>query len=800
MQLCSECKKNAAVLYISAAIDGKPKMRGLCLKCAKKLGVPGIDRMLKSQGVTDENIDAITDKINQSMQSFENGIAGLNSSLNTPEFQTSFIDAMKNLFENSKNIPVNDENPDEEDKSRPESYDEEDESEDYEEYEDDDSGFYQNIDRIFGQDDSSYKDPYEREYKKAKMKTINKYGTSLTGLAREGRLDPVIGREKEISRLTQILNRRSKNNPVLLGEPGVGKTAIAEGLAQKIVSGEISSKLKDYEVIQLEMGSLVAGTQFRGQFESRINNIIEEASANGRVILVIDELHSIMGAGEVHGGSLDAANILKPALAKGKIQIIGSTTMDEYRKFIEKDKALERRFQPIKVEEPNVDDSIEILKGLRSRYEEYHKVRYSDEVIKSAVMLSKKYINDRFLPDKAIDIIDEAGSKANLENTALARIKEIKDKLVDLKADELKYSQDADYEKAADCKQQEIKLDDELKLLGNDIYKIITNDDVARVVEQWTKIPASSISEGESQKLMKLESTLKKRIIGQDKAVDAVSKAIRRNRAGISTVKRPASFLFIGPTGVGKTQLVKELAAEMFGTADSIIKLDMSEYMEKHSVSKLIGSPPGYVGYDDAGQLTDRVRRRPYSIVLFDEIEKAHPDVFNMLLQIMEDGVLTDSQGQTVHFENCLIIMTGNIGTTFKNKTLGFAASEQDMEETRIKDALKDSFKPEFLNRLDEIVIFNKLGKEELIKIIDIMIGNLQEVLVKKGIHLIVTPEVKEFLIENATNETYGARPLRRAIQKYIEDEIADMIITKQDSLSELFAKVNGKKVAIEPA
>lgn len=794
MQLCSECKKNIAVLYISANIDGQPKMRGLCLSCAKKLAVPGIDQLLKTSGINEDELDDVTEKMNSSMANFGESLKNLTES---EEFPEELMNSMKDMYYSAREFYGQ---PKKEEKKDDKAADKKDNSselfDDYNYSNGEEEEFFSGMNRIFGIGGNNAKPNQKKE---SKTKTIDKYGTNLTNLAKEGKLDPVIGRKEEIKRVIQILNRRTKNNPVLLGQPGVGKTAIAEGLATLIAEKKVPLKLQDYQIVQLEMGTLVAGTQFRGQFEGRMNSIVEEAKAHGKIILVIDELHSIMGAGEVQGGSLDAANILKPALSKGHVQIIGATTTDEYRRFIEKDKALERRFQPVPVDEPNEKDSVEIIKGLKKAYEDYHDIKLTDEVIEHAVKISKRYITDRFLPDKAIDLIDEAGSKANLENHSLDEIKKMEAQISAIKKLELKASEEADYEKAASYKQQELKLQEDLKELENNKYTVLTKDDIASVVEQWTKIPAKTITTGEGEKLMSLEKNLQEKIIGQDDAISAVSRAIRRNRSGVSSIKKPATFLFVGPTGVGKTQLVKDLAKEMFGSSDMMIRLDMSEYMEKHSVSKMVGSPPGYVGYDDGGQLTDKIKRKPYSIVLLDEIEKAHPDVFNMLLQIMEDGHLTDAQGQKVSFENSIIIMTSNVGTSFTGKTVGFGNSSDDIrEEQRVQDSLKDSFKPEFLNRIDEIVVFKSLDKDSLMKIVDIMLEDLNQNLISKGIHLIVTDEVKDFLIEKGYSEQYGARPLRRVIQKYIEDEVATIIIERPSASKNLTTKLMDSSVSIE--
>ena len=893
MRKCSECKENAAVLFIQDLND-RTKLRGLCLSCAKKLNIPGIDNILNNAGIDIDNVDDITEQMNEISQTMEeqfgdmdslkvNEILGKISSSNefksmmkkmgdiimnqnnnyphdkeenkdndkdtqpkSEEITDAEIDFSDNLFDNkfnkSEESTAKDGNTQDNKDNQIES---ENKDADVTVIKDDDAqvvkdndddglidiasfenelkkmfggknGFFEinvsSMPNMFGdsedvfsnnsfhEDTSERKNSEKANPKKKNIKNIEKFSINLTQRARDNQIDPVIGRQKEIDRVIQILNRRTKNNPVLIGEPGVGKTAIAEGLAYKIVKAEVPQKLLDYEIMQLDMSSIVAGTQFRGQFETRMKNIIEEARKAGNVILVIDEIHSIMGAGDSQG-TMDAANILKPALAKGDIQIIGATTINEYKKHIEKDKALERRLQSVLVEEPTIQESIDIVKGLKDYYENYHKILLSDEVIEAAVKLSSRYITDRYLPDKAIDIIDEVGSKANLSNKAIYEIQSIKDSIETLKKNQETATENNDYEKAAMYKTKELNLEEELKNLQENEYLKVTVQDVADVIEQWTKIPVKEISVEETQKLMDLEKRLKETVVGQDRAIEVIAKAIRRNRAGISAVKKPSSFIFVGPTGVGKTQLVKSLAKDMFGSEDMIIRVDMSEYMEKHSVSKLVGAPPGYVGFDEGGQLTDRVKRKPYSIILFDEIEKAHPDVFNMLLQILDEGRLTDSQGGVVHFENTVIVMTSNIGTTFKNQSLGFGAQEEEYqrEEQRVHDAMKENFKPEFLNRIDEIVVFNRLSKDNLRKIVDIMISQLQEVVKDKGISIKITDEVKDFIVEKGYDEKYGARPLRRVIQKYIEDEISDIFIMNDlNKFNVLTLQLLNKKIMVE--
>ena len=611
-----------------------------------------------------------------------------------------------------------------------------------------------------------------------KKKFLDTFGTNLTNKAKNNELDAIIGRDKEIQRIVQILNRRSKNNPCLIGEPGVGKTAIAQGLAIKIANQNVPAKLLNKEVYLLDMTAVIAGTQFRGQFESRMTGIIDECKEYGNIILVIDEIHNIIGAGDGEH-SMNAANILKPALSNGEIQLIGTTTLKEYRKYIEKDSALERRFQQVLVEEPNIDDSIGILEGIKNYYEEYHKVKISSDVIRQTVIMSEKYMHDRFLPDKAIDILDEACSKINLENKDLYKLEMLKQALTKVqkeKEEVIAADSTEDYQKAADLKTRECQLIEEIDTLNSKMkLKQLTVQDIANVIESWTKIPVKKITEAETQKLLNLETNLHKRIIGQEEAVNAVSRAIRRNRAGLTSTKRPPSFIFVGPTGVGKTELAKSLAYEMFGSEDSIIRVDMSEYMDSHSTSKLIGAPPGYVGYDDAGQLTDKVKRKPYSIILLDEIEKAHPDVFNILLQVLDDGKLTDSQGNTVSFSNTIIIMTSNAGSNLNNNSIGFG--KQTIDKSKIIDSLKDVFRPEFLNRIDEIVSFDPLSKEQLLKIVDLMLIDTTKALKDKDIKMEISKKAKNYILEKGTDIKFGARPLRRAIQRYIEDELSEMIL-----------------------
>ena len=644
----------------------------------------------------------------------------------------------------------------------------------------------------FSQDNERKRVKVEKKNKEIKKrKALDTYGTNLTQKAKNNQLDNVIGRDKELQRMIQILNRRSKNNPCLIGEPGVGKTAIAQGLAIKIANGKVPAKLLNKEVYLLDMTAVIAGTQFRGQFEARMKAIIDECKNCGNIILVIDEIHNIMGSGDTDN-SMNAANILKPSLSNGEIQLIGTTTLKEYRKYIEKDAALERRFQPIIVEQPSITDTITILEGIKSYYEDFHKVKISNDVIRQTVIMSEKYIHDRFLPDKAIDILDEACSKINLKNKDLYELEVLKNELKDIqeqKEEAALADSTEDYKKAADLKMKECSLQEKIDALNKKMkVKNLTITEIANVIESWTKIPVNKITEEETKKLLNLEENLHHSIIGQEEAVEAVSRAIRRNRAGLKSTKRPPSFIFVGPTGVGKTELAKSLAFQMFGDEKSIIRIDMSEYMEGHSTSKLIGSPPGYVGYDDAGQLTEKVKRKPYSIILLDEIEKAHPDVFNILLQILDDGRLTDSAGNTVNFENTIIIMTSNAGSSLNTNSIGFGNQVQS-NKNKILSSLKETFRPEFLNRVDEIVVFNPLTEEQLLQIVDLMLFDTQRVLADKNISMKLTQDAKKYLLEKGTDLKYGARPLRRAIQRYIEDELSDLILK-----SEL---QNGKTVEI---
>ena len=765
--LCSECNKNPAILFYKKIENGKESLEGYCYNCAKAKGINPNEVLYRQNEILSKDNVNLNDM--------------------TKQFETIFKDLAENInLEDIENI---------------------DGAITFENNNDDDNGDSSGkvagaaiplsslFSNMFGNSNNNNSNEQELNNGRKKVKVEKKkntkqnkkkkfldtYGTNLTAKAKNNELDIVIGRDNEIRRIIQILNRRSKNNPCLIGEPGVGKTAIAQGLAIKIANQNVPAKLLNKEVYLLDMTAVIAGTQFRGQFESRMKGIIDECKEYGNIILVIDEIHNIIGAGDGEH-SMNAANILKPALSNGEIQLIGTTTLKEYRKYIEKDSALERRFQQVLVEEPNIDDSIGILEGIKKYYEEYHKVKISLDVIKQAVIMSEKYIHDRFLPDKAIDILDEACSRINLENKELFTLEKLKQELEQVQAEKeevIAADSTEDYQKAADLKTRECQLIEQIDKLNETMKpRQLTIQDIANVIESWTKIPVQKITEAETQKLLNLETNLHKRIIGQDEAVSAVSRAIRRNRAGLKSTKRPPSFIFVGPTGVGKTELAKSLAYEMFGSEDSIIRIDMSEYMESHSTSKLIGAPPGYVGYDDAGQLTDKVKRKPYSIILLDEIEKAHPDVFNILLQVLDDGILTDSQGNSVSFSNTIIIMTSNAGSNLNNNSIGFGNSM--VNKNKIMDSLKDVFRPEFLNRVDEIVTFDPLTNEQLLQIVDLMLNDTVKALSDKDIKMNMTEAAKNYILEKGTDIKFGARPLRRAIQRYVEDELSEMILRQQ--------------------
>ncbi len=760
--LCSMCKKNTAVIFINKqGADGKAEVEGLCYECAKKKGINPIDTMAKQANLSDKDIQDLSNKLDTMFKNLSDNMADID------EDELSEMINGESEIEGAQGVPLGSIF----------------------------SGLFgikQNGDESSNYSSGGTQKVKEKTKPNKKRKALDTYGTNLTVKAKNNQIDRVIGRDKEIERMIQILNRRSKNNPCLIGEPGVGKTAIAQGLALRIASGSVPAKLLNKEVYLLDMTAVIAGTQFRGQFEARMKAIIDECRNDGNIILVIDEIHNIIGAGDAEH-SMNAANILKPSLANGELQMIGTTTLKEYRKYIEKDTALERRFQPIIVEEPSVEDAISILQGIKQYYEDYHHVKISNDIIRQIVNMSEKYIHDRFLPDKAIDILDEACSKINLNDKDLYDLEVLNNQLKEVQAKKEEAAQadsTEDYQKAAELKTQECALLEQIDNLKKRMQpKDLTTQDIANVIESWTKIPVNKITEEETKKLLNLEDNLHKRIIGQNEAVEAVSRAIRRNRVGLKSTKRPPSFIFVGPTGVGKTELAKALAYEMFGSEKSIIRFDMSEYMESNSTAKLIGAPPGYVGYDDAGQLTERVKRNPYSIILLDEIEKAHNDVFNILLQVLDDGRLTDAQGNTVSFENTIIIMTSNAGSNLNTNSIGFGGTSE-ASKNRMLGALKDLFRPEFLNRVDEIVAFDSLTNEQLLQIVDLMVSDTQKVLNDRNIGLILTDEAKKYVLTKGTDLKYGARPLRRAIQRYVEDELSDMILK-----SEL---TNGKKVLVE--
>ena len=769
--LCSDCKKNTAVIFVNKQDkDGQMKTEGYCYDCAKKRGINPLNAFSNTSNLSESDINNMTEQLNSMFKDLSGNLA-------IQGISTEDLNKMAEDMATDEDIDENADGP---------------------------KGFAIPLGSIFsgmfggnGSNNNNNNNSQTRqavkEDKKAnkKLKTLYTYGTNLTNKARNNEIDKVIGREKEIARVIQILNRRTKNNPCLIGEPGVGKTAIAQGLALRIAEGNVPAKLLTKEVFLLDMTAIVAGTQFRGQFEARMKSIIEECKLAGNIILVIDEIHNIIGAGDADH-SMNAANILKPSLADGTIQLIGTTTLNEYRKYIEKDTALERRFQPVMVEEPTVSDSIEILKGIKSYYEDYHKVQIPDDVIRQTVIMSEKYIHDRFLPDKAIDVLDEACSRINLNNKDLYDLEILRNKLSDIQAQKeaaAEADSTEDYKKAAELKTQECSLTEQIEAIEKRMKPVVlTIQDIARVIENWTKIPVQKITEEETQKLLSLEDNLHKRVIGQNEAVSAVARAIRRNRAGLKSTKRPPSFIFVGPTGVGKTELAKALASEVFGSEESIIRIDMSEYMESNSTAKLIGAPPGYVGYDDAGQLTEKVKRHPYSIVLLDEIEKAHSDVFNILLQVLDDGRLTDAQGNTVSFENTIIIMTSNAGSNQNMNSIGFGTSTY--AKNKVLDSLKETFRPEFLNRVDEIVVFDSLSNDELTQIVNLMLADTQKVLNDRNIKMYVSDEAKKYLLQKGTDIKYGARPLRRAVQRYVEDELSDMLLRNELK--------NGQKVYID--
>lgn len=776
MEMCSKCGIRPAVLYVTKMEGNKTSMEGYCLSCAKELGLAPVDKMLDRFGIGEDEIENINEQMNEFMESM-GGIEGLR-------------EAEQNYLENTGDDP------------------------------DDIEGGAMTapisdiLQNLFGQgagggaaegkEQKSEKRNERRGMKKGKKSFLDTYGTDLTARAALGEVDRVVSRDAEIERVIQILNRRTKNNPILLGEPGVGKTAVAEGLAMRIFEKKVPPKLLNVRLYLIDFAALVAGTQFRGQFEARLKSLLSEAEERKNVVLVIDEIHNIVAAGDAEG-AMSAANILKPALARGEIQIIGATTLSEYRKHIEKDSALERRFQPVLVDEPSIEESIEILNGIKDYYEQFHSVKISPEIVEQAVKLSERYITDRFLPDKAIDVIDEAGSRVNLRNKALYELSRVNERLETLNGNIAELNEkggEPDYEKLAELRSEELRLEQQKQQYEAEAKNAeITFDDIAAVIESWTKIPVHRLTEDESEKLLHLEERIHERVIGQDEAVSAVARAIRRGRADITMRKRPVSFIFAGPTGVGKTELVKTIAEVMFNNEEALIRIDMSEYMEKHAVSKLIGSPPGYVGYDDAGQLTEKVRRKPYSVILLDEIEKAHPDVFNVFLQILDDGRISDSHGKVVNFENTIIVMTTNAGSEYRPNRSGFARNEELTLKDNVEKSLKEFFRPEFLNRIDEVVTFKPLKKEELRKIIDLMLRDITDKLAEKKARITITDAAKDLILEKGYDVQYGARPLKRAIQTLIEDKLAKLSLTgKIRENSVITADRSGDEIVVTAA
>lgn len=756
MMMCTRCKKRPAVVFITSMNGQEKKNEGLCLVCAKELGISQVDDYMKSMGITDEDLEMLSDQLMDITDGddFEPG-----GSPTMPNFLSNMLGQFGNFQKDKEDKTAavegagNSENTKEKKKG------------------------------LFNRD---------KKEKPKKLKFLSNYATNLTERAREGKLDNIIGRDKEIARVIQILSRRQKNNPCLIGEPGVGKTAIAEGIAQKIVSDDVPYHIKGKELYLLDLTAMVAGTQFRGQFESRVKGLVEEVKSLGNVILFIDEVHNLVGAGDSAEGSMNAANILKPALSRGEVQVIGATTFKEYRKYIEKDAALERRFQPVTVAEPTLSDTIEVLEGIRKYYEEYHKVKIDDVTLRMCAILSERYINDRFLPDKAIDLLDEACARTSIRSPELAELaditKELESKNGELTI--LEAEESPDFEKIAEVKADIIRVEEHQKKLKEKTENIkVTEEDLSKVIELWTGIPANKVVETEFSKIRNLKESLSKRVIGQEEAIDVVSKAVKRTRVGLSKRRRPASFIFVGPTGVGKTELVKVLGEELFDATEPLIRVDMSEYMERHSVAKLIGSPPGYVGYDEAGQLTEKVRRRPYSVILFDEIEKAHPDVMNVLLQILDEGRITDAQGRNVSFENTVIVMTSNAGSTLQDTGVGFNKTAKEISKEKAMKGLRDFLRPEFLGRVDEIVVFNPLTEENYADICALMLDEMKEPLLEKGIEFVYDRKACEYIAHKSHNQKLGARDIRRVIRKEVEDKIASVLI---DEL-----KVEAKKLSL---
>ena len=760
-KLCTKCKKNIAVVFITKIEAGKTLNEGYCLKCARSLGIPQIDEAVKQMGISEDDLDMLADEMGNMFGQMDDAEKFDDDEVDS---QTATFPLLNQLFGGAPNMPA----------QQPP----------------------QQPQRSEGKQDKG-----EKKKKPNKHKFLDSYCMDLTTRAREGKLDKVIGRDVETERVIQILNRRQKNNPCLIGEPGVGKTAIAEGLAQRIASGDVPYKLQGKEVFLLDLTALVAGTQFRGQFESRMKSLIGEVKECGNIILVIDEVHNLVGAGDAEG-SMNAANILKPALSRGEIQVIGATTFAEYRKYIEKDAALERRFQPVNVAEPTIEQAVDIMQGVAKAYAEYHGVKISPEIARQCVILSERYITDRFLPDKAIDLLDEACSDLNLRCKEITLLAEAKKERDDYELELRMLNEDPenqDFERMATLRSKLLQVASRIEELDKLPAPAVTMENLARIIELWTKIPASKIKAQEYEQIKGLADRLRQHIVGQDEAVDAVSRAIRRNRVGISPKKRPVSFIFVGPTGVGKTELVKQLANDMFDDVDALIRVDMSEYMEKHTVSKLIGSPPGYVGYDEAGQLTEKIRRRPYSVILFDEIEKAHPDVLNILLQVLDDGRITDAQGRQVNFENTIIVMTSNAGSEGRVGGLGFGRSDVDRTKEKTMGALREFLRPEFINRVDEIITFNHLSEENFLGIADIMLSELKESLAGRGLELTWTEDVRQLLVKEAYSVTYGARNLRRTIQQKLEDPISEKIIDSFESpVSSISVRIEDETVVVE--
>ncbi len=755
-KLCTKCKKNIAVVFITKIENGVTMNEGYCLKCARSLGIPQIEQAVKQMGFSEDDLESLTDEMSSMFGQIHNGDADEDDM----DSQTATFPMINQLFSGA------------------------------------------NLPQKSGSEKASEEESTEKTGKKKtkKHKFLDSYCMNLTGRAREGKLDQVIGRDTETERVIQILNRRQKNNPCLIGEPGVGKTAIAEGLAQRIAAGDVPYKLRDKEVFLLDLTALVAGTQFRGQFESRMKSLIGEVRECGNIILVIDEVHNLVSAGDAEG-SMNAANILKPALSRGEIQVIGATTFNEYRKYIEKDAALERRFQPVSVAEPTIEEAAKIMQGIAKSYADFHGVSISAEIARQCVVLSERYITDRFLPDKAIDLLDEACSDVNLQCKEISRLAELKKERDDYELELRLLTEDTEnehYERLAHIRSKLCQIAGEIEALEQVPPPAVTIENLARIIELWTKIPASKIKAQEYEQLTGLADRLKEHIVGQDEAVEAVSSAIRRHRVGISPKKRPVSFIFVGPTGVGKTELVKCLANDLFDSVDSLIRLDMSEYMEKHTVSKLIGSPPGYIGYDEAGQLTEKIRRKPYSVVLFDEIEKAHPDVLNILLQVLDDGRITDAQGRVVNFENTVIVMTSNAGSEGRVGAMGFGRTDTDIVKEKTMKALREFLRPEFLNRVDDIITFRHLTEEDFLGIADIMLSELKTALAERGLSVIWEEEVRNLLVKKAFSQTYGARNLRRTIQRELEDPISERIIESfQSPISKVFAAVENEQIVV---